>query len=540
MNLFPILTFGGGGQRAGFLSARVGDAQLDVAVLPKLWGKSDRVKEVVRPDSCWPGRVFVTVYEGDSLQFSFKKTEDQNMAAELAMALAIAADAAAKKESKQESEGGDPERPGEKLSPLVVLTWTKTEPNTETVLPGTHSYDLDALLGLALLAHKAERDSHVPSLSVTYSGGGGTSLQGNVDNDSPVLRLLLASQLVRLVESRLREIRQGYMEREERTSIPRGRIRGSGLLRYAATGSPELLCVVDEFTQVVPLYQVIVTTLECLGAGEAAVGVLGNSSIAEDVRDRAVRLRAALSAIPARPVAVAAALSEVIRLPRLWQRWAPILEGCATILRQRSPRRDSGDGDEGGTLVWVVNTARLWERLVEESLARFIGQRGTVYFKGKKRGQNIEDLKCQSPWKGVGNKSKDPDLFVALDTVCWVLDAKYKELEGLSGLSSDDQYQLFAYSLLAKVGERLPEHAAVVRPEFGKASASEAGSHFVKRNFQSNELSSVVLHDIQLPFPARSAAMNDLNWADTQQALDAAWPKYFFALSCVPEFKEGK
>lgn len=386
-----------------------------------------------------------------------------------------------------------------------------------------HGEDLLRLLVTPVLAHTPPRGGIVPVPGVDAQRASVRQMRAVIAGCGRVFATIgdWGSSIAR-IEARAEQNhdaatpdeKPGTASRLVATRIVRARVAavalhtaGTGTLRDVGRLIADLKLVYDEFTQVVPLYQVIVTALECLAAGEAAASVLATSDLAERVKQRAARLRHALSAIPSQPVPVAATVARTTRLPRLWRRWTPILTRCVAILGRRPPKREQGDTEEAGALVWVINTARLWERLVEASLERILDNSGTIKFKKVLRGVK-EQIRCRSPWEEVGNQFKDPDFLVARPTAFWVLDAKYKVLLALSELSPDDQYQLFAYSLLSERSEsRRPSHAAVVRP-VGRAEGRGPGRDARRRSYQLPGIGGadpqvVRIHDVPLPFPSK-------------------------------------
>jgi hypothetical protein len=247
---------------------------------------------------------------------------------------------------------------------------------------------------------------------------------------SDALRFLNAHAFVQEVKARAGQVRQGYRLRTEWLSGIRGRITARGLARYAATGEASLECTYDDFTSGIPLFQVIVTALDHVARGGPFPPVLRDaaSAICED----AARLRRELAHIPRLPLALAAHQAGRIRLSRLWRPWAPALHMAKLLLRD-DPLDFTGQEAGQGALVWSVNTAVVWEKVLEQMLD-----------------QHTARIEAQSevvpPWKGLARKR--PDLVFVHDHRRWVLDAKYKLREKAEAPSMDEQYQLFAYSHL--------------------------------------------------------------------------------------------
>jgi hypothetical protein len=105
----------------------------------------------------------------------------------------------------------------------------------------------------------------------------------------------------------------------------------------------------------------------------------------------------------------------------------------------------STTSSHSGAAEFFVDTSRAWECILREVLQR---ARVSDLMDLNRSGES--PLTVSRPWSqmSVAERSPRPDLLFRTDEGWWVIDAKYKRLNGGSP-SADDQYQLFAYSHLA-------------------------------------------------------------------------------------------
>jgi hypothetical protein len=138
-----------------------------------------------------------------------------------------------------------------------------------------------------------------------------------------------------------------------------------------------------------------------------------------------------------------------------------------------------------------------------------------------------EGWDCRAPWQDIGNY-KQPDLLVAVGSEQrWVIDAKYKDVEAPG---APDQYQLFAYSHLARINGAPPTHAAIAFPKRpdGKKHIKQTYARFASD--QSNDASrEFLLSLVHVPFPPQDAALSDDAWRNALGAMRTTWREVFFA-----------
>lgn len=503
LRVCPVIEVSPQQRCAGLAIAAVGGRRLVLTVLPKVWRPADRPTAVGQLGPLSAGRTAeLTMFEGDSFRMA---VQDADVALALVGVCATA---------------GQNAKPAAAASPLLGLDVTVDGPILPVVpvLPAELAHH--SLLGLALLAGRLDRASDRPSVQRTTGGFDLASAAGLARDDHQVAHLIRAWALVRALARRIRQTRRDYTQVEGRLGAIRGRVSSAGMLRHAATGAINLDCVFDEFSEATPLLQVVATTLECLAAGEAARGLLRNCSVAHQVTHVASGLRSYLAGIApvSRPTAVH--LATTIRLPFALHAWSDILRQSRAILLRAPPGPEQGQAGDTGAFAWSVDTAEIWEGLLEDSLQSVLSRDDLMATQAGSASETL-GMRCPSPWAGIGQTRKRPDLQLRRGSDRWVIDAKYKlpNSAGLQGLGMDDQYQLYAYSLLAH--DARCTHAAVVRPRLANVSGWKPTSRVLRT--APGGVPPLELHDIRLPFPSPAASTDDHQWAEALAAMRVAW-----------------
>ncbi len=361
--------------------------------------------------------------------------------------------------------------------------------------------------------------------------GGGEETAGHLldaaraaDEVDP-LALLAELDFVHELHRLQHRIRKGYVPEEDRLAAIRGRITDRGVLDYATTGIPLLECRFDEFVEATPLFRVLVTALDVVSAGSLRStlgvetdGLFGSMS---EVHPRTMREQ--LRSIPSLPLPVARATADRLRLTRLQQEWQRPLDLAKRILRAESVETGYAT-QEGSMTVWTVDTAKVWESILEQA------------FEAAGNGTSVSRPTMKPPWIELGNP-RQVDLTVTCGEKTYLVDAKYKL--GTPGSSTADQYQLFAYSLLHGVNyskdkellpindEDRPDAVALVYPvpikngdvpndadDWSKrVKSAHAKSPFTREFLNTpGEHPKVVLHLLQAPFASPEVVRDERQW----------------------------
>jgi hypothetical protein len=361
------------------------------------------------------------------------------------------------------------------------------------------SYLTPAIRDLAWLCLRAAQIRSAASDGLGDESAGQLLDAARAADEIDPLALLAELDFVHEMHRLQHRIRKGYVPEEDRLAAIRGRITDRGVLDYEMTGIPLLECRFDEFVEATPLFRVLATALDVVSAGSlrSSLGVETDGLFGSGSEVHPTTMREQLRSIPSLPLPVARATADRLRLTRLQQEWQRPLELARRILRAESV--ETGEATrEGSMTVWTVDTAKVWEKVLERA---FQAAGVTV---STQQGMN-------PPWQGLGAERR-PDLTVTHEDQTYLLDAKYKL--GTPGSSTADQYQMFAYSLINEVR---PDAVALVYPvPEGVALAKQHGTSFEREttNLEAAGKRATLpkLLLLQAPFPAPSQAQEEGEW----------------------------
>jgi len=382
---------------------------LSLIVLPKAWrGQHHRqrslawTKDVIQLD--------LQCYEGDEIELTFDP-EDPNLEHK-ARLLGELLDRMNRRqadfiESEQLVEGQLEENVNHH-APLVAYGKQFSSQQESAI----QDVEVDELHGLLNLLHLVGSESEY-------------DLQ--VKSTSPFFQPILHRQFLLEVESNLKNIRLGYVQKREHLSMIRGRIIETSL----ASQSYKIECEFDEFSQETPLLILIATALDLV----VMQWGVRNSEIFQQIKssneELGQRLRKYMAEVPsASPLSIHQRMKNFI-LPRHLQSWSKALQYGLKVIERKGVGINLKPG-VNEPMVYQKSSSHMWEQLISDSL-EFAG---TSVNTGKT---------TPSAWTSVGN-NRPLDL-VANGNI--VLDGKYKTPpESLSKISMADRDQMFAYSYL--------------------------------------------------------------------------------------------
>jgi len=517
------LTIEGGSGSSGLYAFRSEDGTFAVSVLvyPKAWPSRLTEAAAVYLNAREPGREVFTVLlqEGASLRFAVNSSSEpaiDNMINELRYRRKAWR---ANRENQQKQQPGGEAVFDADASDLELAHTSGTSLPIEcaltfSLLPVRHAEAAqipveDAAKASGVLT-QALRDLawlclRAGALRSAATDGGGEESAGQLldaaraaDKVDP--RALLAElDFVHELHRLQHRIRKGYVPEEDRLAAIRGRITDRGVLEYEMTGIPLLECRFDEFVEATPLFRVLVTALDVVSAGSlrSTLGVETDGLFGSMSEVHPTTMREQLRSIPSLPLPGARATADRLRLTRLQQEWQRPLDLAKRILRAESVETGYAT-QEGSMTVWTVDTAKVWEKVLERAL-----QAAGVTV-STQQGMN-------PPWQGLGSERR-PDLTVTHEDKTYLLDAKYKL--STPGSSTADQYQLFTYSLISKVP---PDAVALVYPSVGEDAVRVYGMPRSRQttNLPIDPTASFVnpsLHLLSAPFPRPETVRNEMSW----------------------------
>lgn len=442
------------GKRCGLLVASDGATSLLVAILPKHW-RAGAARHLLLP----PGSSTITavLYEGDVLAM-----ESESAPARLVLG-ALA-------RTNRDPELFDLVAPGQR---------------TVMALPLTPLDDVVALFGLA-------RD-------LTPQG---RSAPVVMDVTGPSSEAFAWARLVTAATQAVRQVRQGYVEREEWLSPVRGRVVTRDPPQARLERRTALLCRYDDVTVGTPAQRIVATALDVCARPADTVTALVARALG-NVQEAAVAVRRLMRNIPSMASAGdAIVLGRRLTLPREDGAWRAAYDAALAVLEHRheTPRLERSDIRIAEV---VVHPARLWELLLERA-ARTRWPHAQVI--RPTRGRADDDVNVLAPWRRVDDTDLGvyPDLIVASRTEVWCADAKYKVLSGIPKRS--DLYQMFAYSHLTHLtaGGLPVTRCALLYPA---STGREAAAPFTLARSDS----SIELDVATLPWPSPDEARRSLD-----------------------------
>lgn len=497
----PTYRFSPKGHRVGTILIGSEQGLLELTVVPKFWrGEMSAKAEENKPknyrlENCGSFAVF----EGDTLQV------DTNVFGVVCERL------------DRLASGGHKDEDGARTHAGLISSDTRCRSNTQVLResePNSSQAD-SALLALMLLDDRLDRRSDAAGLSEYQQESAEWTAWAGA-SELTVLKLLLAGwRLVRAVERHINKLRKGYRAEEIVSDGPRGRVLPRGFVRMASTGMPSLDCEVDTLSEVMPLSQVLVTTLELMATHgwSARLQRFRDSRLVKDTERRAARLRRYLHSIPAVNREEAVRLCSTLRLPPLQRVFESTLRDCRALLTSTPPRQAQGNPDNAPDFVLWFDTARLWESLLLQGFNQFGG-----YSAMRGVDEKPEIKEGWKPWQGL--PQKEPDILVNVpmptgepDRV--VVDAKYREYAGAP--KSDEQYQIYAYSHVVEVVRQVL--LLYPAPRYEKKGTWRRNDCRNDNNVRACDDTCIRLTAATLPFPSREECLED-----------GAWEKYMLRL----------
>lgn len=458
------------GQNAvGLVAAAQGERLFAVVIEPKLWCAEPRQLRVE-----WPAHeetLVLRLFEGDVAVVHLPDEVGSD-------ARRAAVEAALGHEPAPAAKGGAADEPPERSDARLLAELPARGSAGEPV-----AADAAPFAGIIGLLRRADASGRC--VAARFDATATDSLRP--------LRPLLHLAFLQAIEAQAHDIRRGYVPVTASLGAVRGRLLGDGLVRHVACREMRLACRFDALTEATPLFRVLVTALRCVASDGLPGGPFGQERVFRDLGVRSGVLLQQLSAV--RPLARGEAprVLSSIRLNRFERRWQHALDLARLVLRAEAlaPRPRSTARSTAFSLKIVTPT--FWEEVLRASLPFAAG--GDVALVPRTAAVS------RPPWAGLGGTSR-PDIMVAVGSLVWCIDAKYKRLAPEAQPSKADQYQLFAYSHLA--GHRAPDLCVLAYPCRGAARQ--------RRYVRNPAAAALPLVVLQLPFPSPAQVRTEACW----------------------------
>ena len=450
---------------------------MSLIVLPKAWRHNhERQRSILWQSGS--DQLDIQCYEGDDIELSFDR-EDPKIIYKGQLLDELLDTMKHKRvvhdESEQNVENTDEEK-GTNHAPLIE--YGKQFSSVQESKPRQMKTDeLHGLLNLLLFVGNESENDFL------------------IESTSPFFQPILHRQFLKEVQSNLKNIRLGYVQKREHLGMIRGRIIETSLVSQ----SHRIECEYDEFSQETPLLMLIATALDLV----VMQWGVKNSEILHEIKNSnknlAQILRKGMADVPsASPLSIHQRMKNLI-LPRHLQSWKLASQYALNIIERKGVGLSFTTG-LNEPMVYQKSSSHMWEKLISDSL--------------EFTGTSINSGKLTPPaWTSVG-KSRQLDL-VANDDV--VLDGKYKNPpQKLSHISMADRDQMFAYSYLM---DPQPSSMVLCYPYF---SNTNTGMNTVEQiGYTTTRGSDQIckLIALKIRFPTPKELSNTLQWNEWKSSV---------------------
>lgn len=331
---------------------------------------------------------------------------------------------------------------------------------------------------------------------------------------SPLFRLLVIENFLSEMEKYNKEIHQGYVSVTEKTNTIKGSLTGKSLVLLDAGVSLSPECRYNKFVPNIPLYQVLVSTLDSILDGFCLPSCFVEIK-EQNIQQRALLYRQQLEYISSLSIEIASHTSEQLYLPASQRHWQPALDMAKILLQNHDSFLQDTKSGTGGYM-WIVDTARVWEEILRQSIRTW----NTSAVKNTEK----------QPWNGLGNTIKPDIIFDSIisDKDCetanqqyrYIFDAKYKISSSTQPKtpSKSEEYQMFAYSHL--FGNSCPIHIGLVYPV---QTVPSSGLLPRKHTRNPNSYHNCHLSIYHLPFPSTEDVQNQDAWKAKIHCIEMIW-----------------
>ncbi|NUJ88814.1 hypothetical protein HOW07_12435 [Plantibacter sp. MCCC 1A11337] len=318
-----------------------------------------------------------------------------------------------------------------------------------------------------------------------------------------LLRLLMQERLLTVVEKLLFRARPRYTEHTETLTMPRGRLSEKSLLGSMTTGVPWVESTFDELTLDTPLLRVVASALRAVASDRLPRRIV---KLRPSVPGRAAQLLHHLSSVTMIEREQAILQAERLWLGPLDRDWQPAIDAALPVLREHGIAPDDAESSSDAFAVHV-RMEKFWEQCLEMAL-----QGSFPVLAVSRDAAPDERVSVPAPW-GVATDPDDasdpiterfPDFMFRAGRQLVLADAKYK-LHLSNAPSSQDGYQLFAYSHLATLGGRPSDLAVILYP--GRAGQEAKQFELARMRDQGYPLWLSTV-----PFPSRHNVQTQATW----------------------------
>jgi len=345
-----------------------------------------------------------------------------------------------------------------------------------------------------------------------------------LSTDSTDFTTFLFKAIIDTVNVEMRELRRTYHEINVHSTTIRGRIDFSASIPLMACGSPELVCITEEFSLRAPHYSALMTAFDYISSvpsSENRNSLL--SPVLKEITEETTVTRAKFREIPSMSHGMAVRTLRTTPLPPPLRKWSAIFGFALMVLEGGGAKIEAGE-IVNNTVTW--NGAKLWENILERIT-------DIVY---PKHSIPKEDIKMYNPWVKFKSKQKEildtvkrkqPDIVISKDDVDIVIDAKYyDDLNSVMGGASN--YQMLGYALSAldgeggspRVGKRTVAFAVPTRKNENEKEVHPNPNFKYKMQLpftilaKDDTVKPPILQGLEVEFPAADVYVDEGEWDD--------------------------
>jgi 5-methylcytosine-specific restriction endonuclease McrBC regulatory subunit McrC len=300
---------------------------------------------------------------------------------------------------------------------------------------------------------------------------------------SSKFRYFLFIGIIEEINEQMRELRRSYNELRVQTSTLRGRIDFASSIPLIASGSPEMVCITEEFSIKTPHYSALMSAIDMIISTPSLSGKSMFDGFLNKLRNEASITRARFREIPSMSFGMAIRTLRSTPVPPQLKKWNQIFDFALLILE--------GDGvlsnsQNISTKPYQWQSSYFWEDILEKIAINAnigdvttqnqmndpwvkVSEIGTHQAMKDDTSDKKEDSEEQATLARAARKKPDVVISYEKQQMDLIIDAKY--YSSTSKVMSSSNYQLLGYALAAL-------HRKESNTDTPEVSASKRRVHF--------------------------------------------------------------
>ncbi|MBT5595441.1 MAG: hypothetical protein HOJ60_07925 [Euryarchaeota archaeon] len=278
---------------------------------------------------------------------------------------------------------------------------------------------------------------------------------------SSKFRYFLFIGIIEEINEQMRELRRSYNELRVQTSTLRGRIDFASSIPLIASGTPEMVCITEEFSIKTPHYSALMSAIDMIISTPSLSGKSMFDGFLNKLRNEASITRARFREIPSMSFGMAIRTLRSTPVPPQLKKWNQIFDFALLILE--------GDGvlsnsEQISTKSYQWQSSYFWEEIIEKIAINAnigdvtpqnimndpwvkVSEIGTHQAMKDDTSDKKEDSEEQATLARAARKKPDVVISSEQQQMDLIIDAKY--YSSTSDVMSTSNYQLLGYALAA-------------------------------------------------------------------------------------------